>query len=147
MSDPSAAAADTTRRLVAWQQLTALLPGDTGAAAEAVSARLRTVMVQWVGSEAWHALLQRSLEEVQPSFPVLAGAHCEDGLVLGLAKNGSTNGKAMDREAVANGFAGLVGALVGRLGRVVGEEMALRLVELAQDTNHETPSGEGSGGT
>lgn len=145
MIDPSAAARDTTRRFVARQQLTIVPPGDTGAVAEEVSARLRTLMVQWVGPEAWHALLQRALEEVRPEFLALKGAYCEGGRVRGLATNGATNGKALDPDAVADGFAGLVGALVGRLGRVVGDEMALRLVELAQGPSGETPGSERSG--
>lgn len=141
MLDSAAAGREAARRLVARQQSGASAFPDAGKAAEAISGRLRVVLVRWIGADAWQVVLQEALNDVRPSFPGLTGARCEAGRVIGLGADGSTP------EAVVDGFAGLLGAVVERLARVVGEGMALRLLEQAaapwpDDSSETTHNGE-----
>jgi hypothetical protein len=127
-SKAPAAARKPERRLWIREQLNAIPPADLGAAAEAISARLRTVLVRWIGTDACHTLMQRALDDVKPTHPALIGARCDPGCVVVLA----TDGAVHQPGAVRDGFIALVEALGDRLGRVVGEEMAWRLVEQAE---------------
>jgi hypothetical protein len=80
--------------------------------------------------------MQRALDDVKPSYPALTGARCEAGYIVGLA----TDDVGQDPGALRDGFGALVEAFVSRLGRVVGEEMALRLVEQAQSPGNQAPN-------
>ena len=134
VSKPPAAVPETAHVLWVRKQLNAIPSANLGVAAEVISARLRIVLVRWLGPDASHALIQWALDDVKPAHPVLSGARCEAGCVVGLAADGTLH----DPGAMTDGFTALVVALGDRLGRVVGEEMAWRLVEQSESLGRGT---------
>jgi hypothetical protein len=96
-------------------------------AAERVGAALCTGLTRWIGSEGYHGLLLRALDEVRAGHPWMARLRCEGGRLNGLAA--ATGGQSA--AAVRAGMLALIIALAGVLGRITGEEMAIRLMEQA----------------
>jgi hypothetical protein len=123
----SGAAGDALERL--WAQATA--DADTSArvagAAERVGAGLCTGLTRWIGSEGYQGLLLRALDEVRAEHPWMAHLRCEEGRLNGLAA--ATSGQPP--AAVRAGMLALLVALARVLGRITGEEMAIRLMEQA----------------
>lgn len=123
----SGPASDALERL--WAQ--AMAEADTServaAAAERVGAGLSTGLTRWIGSEGYQGLLLRALDEVRPDHPWMTGLRCEGGRLNGLAA--ATRGQPA--AAVRAGMLALIVALARVLGRITGEEMAVRLMEQA----------------
>jgi hypothetical protein len=124
----------TTRSLVAadvacelWSRVAADggTPGDVGQAAERLCAALRAGLGRWIGADGYLSLLDRALALARPAHPALEGLPC-------LGENGTALADAVrthGAEAVADGMEALVASLIELLGRIVGTEMAVRLVE------------------
>lgn len=112
-----------------WARATA--DADTServaAAAERVGAGLCTGLSRWIGREGYQGLLLRALDEVRAGHPWMAGLQCEAGRVIGLAASAAGQPAA----AVRTGVLALITALARVLGRITGEEMAIRLIEQA----------------
>lgn len=127
MTQASAVAAETARQLWAHEGLEAGAPEEMAAAAERGCARLRAGLTRWIGSDGYRALVDRALEQARAGHPSLAGLQCQAGDVQGVAAAVGAHGAAEVRE----GILALVGRLIDLLSRVIGEEMAVRLVEQA----------------
>lgn len=86
---------------------------------------LRIGMVRWIGGEAYRALLSRSLSETKPGHPVLKGLTCfgedEPAIRAAMRKHGA--------DAVAAAMLAVLRAVTALLGRIMGDEMAVHLVE------------------
>jgi hypothetical protein len=121
----STTAAEAARRL--WERAA----GDTNtpegiaAAAERTSAELRAGLARWIGAEGYRTLLDRALVLVRPEHPALGGLPDFGG--DGVAATAAV--RAHGAREVAAGLEALVATVIELLGRIIGEEMAVRLVE------------------
>ena len=105
---------------------------DPIATAERASADLGNALARWFGPYGTHALLTRALARTRPDHPVLADVRVRGPLapVLdGLADAVPAHGPA----AVTAGVVAVLGATVDLLGRMIGEDMALHLVERSME--------------
>jgi hypothetical protein len=127
MTQVSAVASEVARQLWAREGLDAGAPEEMAAAAELGCARLRAGLIRWIGSDGYRALVDRALEQVRAGHPALAGLQCQAGDVQGVAAIVGVYGAAEVRE----GILALVALLIDLLSRVIGEEIAVRLVEQA----------------
>ena len=123
----TASAADTARRLWERRGGSATSPEEAGAAAQRVCDELREGLSRWVGAEGYRALLDRALVLSVTEHPVLNSISCHDGDVLAAVAAARTHGAA----ELAIGVVTLVSTLTELLGRIVGEEVAMQLVERA----------------
>jgi hypothetical protein len=124
MTQRSAAATEVARGL--W----ARAAGDTSSAEEVAAAAERTCtqlslgLGRWVGTMGYRALLDRALILARAEHPALSSLSCAGGEPVTTA-----DVRSEGAAEVAAGMVALVAALVELLGRIIGEEMALRLVE------------------
>jgi hypothetical protein len=127
MTPVSAVATEAARQFWAHDGLNAGGPEDMAAAAEQGCARLRAVLTRWIGSEGYRALVDRALALALAEHPAVAGLQCQGGDVEGVAAAVGVHSAAEVRE----GILALVAQLIDLLSRLIGEEMATRLVEQA----------------
>ena len=125
MTQRSAAATEVARRL--WQRAVddSGAPEDVAVAATHMCTELRTGLTRWVGAMGYRALIDRALLLARAEHPALGSLSCHGGdePVTTAAV------RAHSADEVATGMVALVAALVELLGRIIGEEMAVRLVE------------------
>jgi hypothetical protein len=123
----SPASTEAARRLWAGENVEMAPPDAVVAVIEQVSSRLRLGLGRWIGFEGYGVLLERVLEEAVAEYPALCGLRC---LPSGEKK---VAGKVPAHEvpAVIRGFVSVVALLIQRLSQVIGEDMAMRLVEQA----------------
>ena len=125
MTPQSAAVRDAARRLWARGAGDSTVPEEVAAGADRMCTQLRLGLGRWIGADGYRTLLDRALGAVRAEHPALSGLSClggDDAWTTGaLAEHGA--GK------VAAGLVALVAALIEFLGRIIGEEMAVRLVE------------------
>lgn len=120
-----------TAPLEAARHLWARAAGDTidpekiSAAAERLCGALDEGLGRWIGREGYRALLERALAVTQAEHPALGSLHCLNGKepVQKIAERPHGAGE------VGAGMVALIAALIDLLGKVIGEEMAMRLVE------------------
>ncbi len=127
MTQVSAVATEAARQFWAHDGLEAGAPEEMAAAAERGCARLRAVLTRWIGSEGYRALVDRALEQARAEHPALAGLQCQAGDIQGVAAAVGVHSAAEVRE----GILALVALLIDLLSRLIGEEMATRLMEQA----------------
>jgi hypothetical protein len=118
------AAAEAARALWARAAGNAGTPSELVQAAERMSLQLRAGLGRWVGLDGYRALLERALSLTRTEHPVLESLslHGGDGVPRG-------SRRAPDAADVAAGMIALVTTLIELLTRIIGEEMAVRLVE------------------
>jgi hypothetical protein len=143
MTQRSAAATEVARRL--WQRAVgnASTPEDVAVAATRMCTGLRVGLSRWVGAMGYRALIDRALLLARAEHPALSSVSCHGG------DEPVTTAAvwAHSADEVATGMVALVAALVELLGRIIGEEMAVRLVEqisMKSETEGETPSPRGA---
>jgi hypothetical protein len=108
-------------------------PGDDAAhavtaATDQVCGRVSENLSRWFGIDGSNALFSRALARVQAEHPALANvrySHQSAVCLEGLAESARTHGAA----AAADGVAAILTALIELLGRLIGEDIAMRLVE------------------
>jgi hypothetical protein len=132
MTQKSAAASQVARLLWARASDGADSPEEVVAATERTCIQLRAGLGRWIGAMGYRALLDRALVLARAEHPVLGSLSCYGGDEVMLTAALRTHGAA----EMAAGMVALVSRLVDLLGRIIGEEMALRLVEQTG-----TPSG------
>ena len=125
MTPRSAAATEVARRLWARAAGDSSAPEDVAAAADRMCAQLRVGLGRWVGAMGYRALLDRALVLARAEHPALGSLSCHGGDDPVTTADVRSQGAA----EVAAGMVALVAALVELLGRIIGEEMAVRLVE------------------
>lgn len=124
---PSSAALDVARRLWAHENdVGSTTPAEVAAGAARVLARLDLTLGRWVGVDGVRALRSRGVALARPAHPALAtlSPAAGDEEVMAAVR---THGP----EAVATGIVAVVATVTDLLGRIVGEQMAVRLVELS----------------
>ncbi len=127
MIRPTAAPSAIAQRLWEREGVHHASPEATAALVERVCVDLRMGISRWIGSAGYGVLLEGALVDVRKSHPVLIGLSC-----LGDHAEASIAAvRVSGPERMQQGFVALVDAMIERLGRVVGTEMAVRLVEHA----------------
>jgi hypothetical protein len=123
--DQSAPALDAARRLWAGVAGEANAPDEVAAGVARLFSRLQAGLGRWVGAEGYCALLDRAVALVRTGHPVVDGLSCrtEDDPLTPAAVEASGPAEVMA------GTVALLAALIELLGRIVGEEIAVRLVE------------------
>ena len=127
MTQVSPVATEAARQFWAHDGLTAGAPEEMAEAAEQGCARLRGVLTRWIGSEGYRVLVDRALAEARAEHPAIADLQCTGGDVEGVGAAVGVHGGAEVRE----GILALVARLIDLLSRLIGEDMATRLVEQA----------------
>jgi hypothetical protein len=125
MTHRSVAATEAARRLWARDAVDVRAPEEVTAAVQHVCAQLRAGLARWIGSEGYRALIRRTLEQERAAHPVLSNLSCDGGDEHEIAAAVGAHGAA----ELTAGIVALVATLTDLLGRIVGEEMALQLVE------------------
>jgi len=87
--------------------------------------QLRAGLGRWVGATGYRALLDRALGLARAEHPALGSLLCHGGEVPMITAAVRAHGVA----EVAAAMVAWVAALIELLGRIIGEEMAVRLVE------------------
>ncbi|HEY5940850.1 MAG TPA: hypothetical protein VIT87_08520 [Gemmatimonadales bacterium] len=98
---------------------------EVAAVTERTCLQLRAGLGRWIGAMGYRALLDRALILARAEHPALVGLSCHGGDEEMIATAVRTHGAA----EVAAGMVALVAGLVDLLGRIIGEEIAVRLVE------------------
>jgi hypothetical protein len=142
MTKRSAAATEVARHL--WQRAVgdSSAPEEVAVAATRMCTELRAGLSRWVGAMGYHALIDRALLLARAEHPALSSLSCHGGD----EPVTTTAVRAHSADEVATGMVALVAALVELLGRIIGEEMAVRLVEqigMKSETDRVTPSPRG----
>ena len=107
-----------------------------------VTTELAQSLARWFGPYGYHALLTRALAEAGPKHPSLAGVSVRDPLTPVL--DGLDEALAAhDPDAVLEGVIAVVAGVITLLARVIGEDMALRLVERSMDGPARNDTSEG----
>jgi hypothetical protein len=113
----------------------ATTPEEQARAAERLCRELDAGLSRWIGVGGYRTLQDRALREVIVAHPALA--------MLSFDDNGLTNALNAVREHgvedVAEGMVALAACLIELLGRIIGAEMAIRLVEHSGDRAHAAP--------
>lgn len=110
-----------------WQRVAgqATSPEDVAAAADRMCLQLENGLSRWIGVEGYKTLHDRAIHDVVEHHPALAklsfGAHDEKANLAAVKEHGA--------DEVADGMVALVAAVIELLGRIIGVDMALRLVE------------------
>ena len=100
---------------------------DVAAAATRTCTQLQAGLARWVGTEGYRALIDRALLLARAEHPVLGGLSCHGG-----DQPATTAAvRAHSAAEVATGMVALVATLIDLLSRIVGEEMAVELVNQA----------------
>lgn len=121
------ATVDAARRLWARSGGSATSPEAVGAATARVCTQLREGLSRWVGSQGYRVLLARALELAAAEHVVLRSVPCDDGDQEAAMAAARAQGAA----ELAAGMVALIGTMAELLGRIVGEEMAVQLIEQA----------------
>jgi hypothetical protein len=100
-------------------------PEEIAMATDRMFAQLKAGLGRWIGASGYTALLNRAMALAKAEHPALSDLDClgEDGVATAAAV------RAHGAPKVAAGLAMLVAAIVDLLGRIIGEEISMRLVE------------------
>ncbi|HKV74129.1 MAG TPA: hypothetical protein VJN95_06395 [Gemmatimonadales bacterium] len=125
MTAESRPAMEAARRLWVRASGGGTEPEVVAAALERLCGGLSEALGRWIGSEGYHALLDRALALARLEHPVLRGLSAlggEEGAVMAEVRSHGA-------EEVVAGLVALVATLIGLLGRIIGEDLAAHLVE------------------
>ena len=100
-------------------------PEDVAVAADRICRCLRIGLGRWIGDDGYRALLRRAIQQERVAHPVVSELPWQEGTPGLAAAVVGSRGSA----AVTAGVLALLSTLIGLLARVVGEEMAIQLVE------------------
>jgi hypothetical protein len=123
----SPAATEVARRHWARAVGDTSTPEEVAAAAERTCTQLQAGLARWVGTMGYRALIDRALLLARAEHPALGSLSCHGGdePVTTAAV------RAHSAAEVATGMVALVATLIDLLSRIVGEEMAVELVNQA----------------
>ena len=127
MTQRSAAATEVARRL--WQRAVgdSNTPEDVAVAATRMCTELCAGLSRWVGAMGYRALIDRALLLARAEHPALSSLSCHGGdepVTMAAVR-------AHTAAEVTAGMVVLVATLIDLLSRIVGEEMAVELVNQA----------------
>ena len=118
-------------------------PGHRGRSRLDASVRavgdLAEILTRWFGAYGYHALLARAVAQARRTHPALAAV--TEGEPLAPALGGLDEAAAAHGvEAAADGIQAVLTAVIALLGRIVGDDMVMYLVEPLMDVT--APAGE-----
>ncbi len=117
-------------------------PEEVIAAAERICVQLQAGLVRWVGTDGYRVLMHRVLELTRAEHPALSRLSCNGSDEQEIAAAVRAHGPA----EVTAGMTALVATLMDLLGRIVGEEMAVELVNQAVAASPRRASNTGTAG-
>ena len=127
MTQKSAAATEVARHF--WERAVgdSGAPEDVAVAATRMCTELRVGLTRWVGATGYRALIDRALLLARAEHPALGSLSCHGG------DEPVTTAAVQAHSAaeVATGMVALVATLIELLSGIVGEEMAVELVNQA----------------
>jgi hypothetical protein len=124
----SRTAEELARRLLARDAPAEDAPDAVAAATERVCGRVSANLSRWFGIDGTNALFARALVRAQADHPALANvqyAHRSAVCLERLADSARIHGAS----AAVDGVAAILTALIELLSRLIGQDIALRLVE------------------
>jgi hypothetical protein len=117
---------------------------DTAArSAAAAGDHLYRELSRWVGPDGCHALFARALAQAGTEYPALGQIQLHarsEPYIDGVAETIMAHGDA----ATAEGLESMLVRLVELLGRLIGEDMAMKLIERSLGTSGQTASSHGT---
>jgi hypothetical protein len=125
MTPSSAPAAEAARRLWARYAGDEASVEDLAAAAERLFSQFETRLARWVGAEGFRVLRGRALRLAKAAHPAL-GSLSDSGWDMRAVVSAV---QAHGAREVAAGIIAVIATLIDLLGRIIGEELAVRLVE------------------
>ena len=125
MTPTSSVATDAAGRLWARAAGRATAPAELAMAADLMCTRLGEELGRWIGTEGYRTLLERALAGVRAEHPALDGIPCLGGDASAIEEAVRTRGAG----GLSAGLVALVAELVELLGRIIGAEMAVQLVD------------------
>lgn len=127
MSPETPGTRDLLRRLIGRDAARSDPPDRAVAAAHDACERVHRELGRWLGVQGCHALFTRALAQARVAHPVLGGLRLRAGSEPAL--DGVCEiVAAHDAVAAAAALEALLAALLALLGRLVGDDMATRLV-------------------
>lgn len=124
----SAVASDLAQRLWDQHAREATSAADAAEAAHRCFARLAETLIRWIGVTGYHALLRRAIALDGPDQAVVADLALRNGD----ERAGLEAVSALGAEQIAVAVTGLLATITSLLGRMVGEAVAVRLLEQAE---------------
>jgi hypothetical protein len=127
-SDDRSPARQTARRLIHSRRAPSAGDGSSARAAAAACDRLYGELSRWVGPDGCHALFTRALAQARDEHPALAKIHLQprsESYIDGVAEAIMADGDAATAEALES----MLARLVELLGRLIGDDMAMKLIE------------------
>lgn len=121
------AAVEAAERLWVCATHDSRAPTDVAAAAGRLCTELRTELERWIGPDGFRALVERALvisrrdHAALSAFSWLGGGEAETTAAVAVQVHGPAK--------VAEGMVALLSALIELLGRIIGLEMAMQLVQ------------------
>jgi hypothetical protein len=117
-------ARDAARQL--WHNIAgdARTPEAVAAGADHLWSGLSTRLGRWIGASGYHALLNRALDIARSEHACLKDLSCGGGEAAIVAMTARTQGAG----EVADSMVTVTAGLIDLLGRIVGEDMAIHLV-------------------
>lgn len=122
---PSRAALHAAR--LHWERVLgdAKTPDEVAVAADRMCVQLRAGLGRWIGDAGYRSLFERALRVTRTDHPALANLTFDAGDQVATSAEVREHGTP----EIAAGMIALVGTVIQLLGRIIGEQMALRLVE------------------
>jgi len=133
----SRTAEELARRLLAGDAPAEHAPDAVAAAAERVCGRVSANLSRWFGTDGTNALFARAVVRAQAEHPALANVRYSRQSAVsleGLAESARIHGAA----AAAASVAAILTALIELLSRLIGQDIAMRLVEQSLPANAPT---------
>lgn len=121
----SIAAVDVAERLWARAVGGATAPSEVAVAADLMCAQVGAGLRRWIGAAGYNALLDRALAKARSEHPVLDEVTClgkDASVIVGVVR-------ARGAGELSAGLVAVVSELVELLGRIIGDEMVVQLVE------------------
>jgi hypothetical protein len=137
MTQSSPSATEAARRLWTRYASDPASAEKLGAASERLFSELEAQLARWVGAEGFRVLWGRALEQAQTGHPALGKVSDSEWGMRAVVSAVQAHGARQ----VAAGIVSVVATLIDLLGRIIGEELAVRLVE---QTGAPSPHGESS---
>lgn len=128
---PSPSIVEAARRVWRGMATGAGTTDEMAAVAERTLTELGLGLRRWIGGEGYRVLLDRAVRTVIVDHPVLGELACREGDPPVVASRLETHGA----EAIAEGMVALVATVTQVLGRIIGEDMAIHLVEQLDTVN------------
>jgi hypothetical protein len=124
----SRTAEELARRLLARDAPAKDAPDAVAAATERVCGRVSATLSRWFGIDGTNALFARAIVQAQADHPILANVRYSRQSAVCLERL-AESARIHGADAAASGVAAMLTALIELLGRLIGQDIAMRLVE------------------